>query len=106
MLLVPTTMTTRALLSNPPSTLLKISPSAAIGRYFRKLLILKNKRWINTFLVHQTGVSFLFTLTQLSVFCTVVEGNSIFDGAVHDVLRILSFNLFSAENSVLITVKL
>lgn len=47
-----------------------------------------------------------FTLVQLSVFGAVVEGNTIFDWSVHKGFRILSFNPFSTEDSVLITVKL
>lgn len=53
-----------------------------------------------------TSVFCAFTLTQLSVFGAVVEGNSISDGSINEGFRILSFNLFSAEDSVLITVKL
>lgn len=47
-----------------------------------------------------------FTLIQLSVFGAVVERNSISDGSICEGFRILSFNLFSAEDSVLIAVKL
>lgn len=47
-----------------------------------------------------------FTLVQLSVFGAVVEGNTISDWSVHKGFRILSFNPFSTEDSVLITVKL
>lgn len=53
-----------------------------------------------------TSMFCAFTLIQLSVFGAVVEGNSISDGSIDEGFRVLSFNLFSAEDSVLITVKL
>lgn len=53
-----------------------------------------------------TSMFCAFTLIQLSVFGAVVERNSISDGSICEGFRILSFNLFSAEDSVLIAVKL
>lgn len=69
-------------------------------------MVQEKQMWANMFQMCRTSVFCAFTLIQLSVFGAVVEGNSISDGSIYKCSRILSFNLFSAEDSVLITVKL
>lgn len=73
---------------------------------FRKLSVLEKQRRANVFQMCWTRVFCAFTLIQLSVFGAVAEGNSISDWSIREGFRILSFNLVSAEDSVLITVKL
>lgn len=63
-------------------------------------------RWVNMFQMCWISVFCAFTLIQLSVLGAVVEGNPISDGSINEGFRILSFNLFSTEDSVLITVEL